>query len=618
MLEFINAGLIGYGYAGKTIHAPLLASIPGMKLHTIVSRDGAKVKTDWPHVHHVSTSDELLANPEIDLVVIATPNETHFPLAKAALQAGKHVVIDKPFTLDNREARQLIALAHQQDLQLSVFHNRRWDADFLTLRQVLESGELGDVLYLESHIDRYRPEVRDRWREQSVPGSGLWYDLGAHLLDQSLQLFGKPDNIWLDLAQQRQGARTDDYFHAVLQYGQRRMVLHASTQVVQSGPRFIVHGNRGSWIKYGLDTQEVQLKNGMTPEQPGFGLDPRPGLLSTSLSDDKLRQQGIPNQTGCYRHYYQHMLEAIQRGTPVPVKAEEAADVMELIELGLRSAREGRRLSLGQPPLDQMIHKPRPTAPTPLPPQSRPSPARMATPPQPTGAQSLGTPAPMATPVSRSLDPSPSTFRTTQPQSTPVSSPPINTNPPLSTNPQPLANPASASQPVLAPTQPNIAAPVPSRVQASLSSRNSEPLRSTPEKSERRSEDTAHSESPQATAFRAMNNPFRNPSPLDRGRVPAQAEPAPLPSRTTSEPASGPLQSMPPTTVRPTRSASLIGPIAAEDPEAAPDVLLPELSPASLIASERDARKAGLPLPRLSVDDGEENDDDALPPFSAS
>lgn len=356
MLEYIHAGLIGYGYAGQTLHAPLLNSIAGIRLKSIVSRDGAKVKNDWPTVEHVATSDLLLADPSIDLVVIATPNDTHYPLAKAALLAGKHVVLDKPFTLDGREARELIALAQEHDLQLSVFHNRRWDADFLTLQQLIRSGSLGDILHLESHFDRFRPEVRDRWREQAVPGSGLWYDLGAHLLDQTVQLFGAPETLWLDMAQQRPGAKTDDFFHAVLQYGPRRVILHASTQVAAQGPRFTVHGSLGSYHKFGLDVQEEQLKAGRSPLDSGFGCDPRPGLLITPTSQGQ-RQQSIVNQTGDYRAFYQQMCDAIQRGTPVPVDPEGVVTVMELIELGLRSHREGRRLPVGHQHIDSVVQQ---------------------------------------------------------------------------------------------------------------------------------------------------------------------------------------------------------------------------------------------------------------------
>lgn len=203
---------------------------------------------------------DLLDDPDIDLVVIATPNDTHFPLAKAALEAGKHVVVDKSFTVTLSQARELESLAKHCGRILSVFHNRRWDSDFLTVSALINEGQLGEVCYFESHFDRFRPQVRQRWREQAGPGSGIWYDLAPHLLDQVVVLFGLPVSITVDLAQLRPGAQSTDYFHAVLAYPQRRVVLHGTLLAAAESARFIVHGSRASYIKYGLDPQEERLK----------------------------------------------------------------------------------------------------------------------------------------------------------------------------------------------------------------------------------------------------------------------------------------------------------------------------------------------------------------------
>ncbi|WP_407692383.1 oxidoreductase [Raoultella terrigena] len=228
MSDNIRVAIIGYGYASKTFHAPLISGTPGMTLAAVSSSDEGKVRIDWPAVSVVAEPRQLLDDPNIDLIVIPTPNDTHFPLAKAALEAGKHVVVDKPFTVTLSQARELDAVARSRGRLLSVFHNRRWDSDFLTVKSLINEGLLGEVCYFESHFDRYRPRIRDRWRERGGPGSGIWFDLGPHLLDQAICLFGLPVSMTVDLAQLRPGAQSTDYFHAVLVYPQRRVILHAT------------------------------------------------------------------------------------------------------------------------------------------------------------------------------------------------------------------------------------------------------------------------------------------------------------------------------------------------------------------------------------------------------
>lgn len=341
MSESLNVGVVGYGFATKTFHAPLIAGVPGLRLTAISSSDPGKVKADWPDVSTETTPEALFARPDIDLVVIPTPNETHFPLARAALAAGKHVVVDKPFTVTRAEAKSLQAQADAAGRVLSVFHNRRWDSDFLTLKQVLASGELGPIVHFESHFDRYRPEVRSRWREQALPGSGLWYDLGSHLLDQTLQLFGLPESIALDLAIQREKAESDDFFHAVLHYGKCRAILHASALVPAPAPRYTVHGRLGSFIKYGLDAQEDVLKTGKRPPAADWGIDPLPASL-TVWHDDASQQRELACLAGNYPAYYAGVRDAINGVGPNPVTAADAIRVIGLIELGLQSAQQGR------------------------------------------------------------------------------------------------------------------------------------------------------------------------------------------------------------------------------------------------------------------------------------
>jgi predicted dehydrogenase len=332
----VGVALVGYGYAGKTFHAPLIAAAGGLRLHTVVSSQGASVSADWPEAKVAADLDAALADPEVDLVVIAAPNALHAPLARQALEAGRAVVVDKPFTLTAAEARELAALAQARDLLLSVFHNRRWDADFLTLQALIAEGRLGRIVRFESHFDRYRPQVRDRWREADTPGAGVWYDLGPHLIDQALVLFGRPLGITADLAVVRAGGRATDYAHAVLRYDGFRAILHADMLSAAPDLRFSVQGARAAWVKSGLDIQEDQLKATGRAGGDGWGLDPRPGLLVDGETDARTAVEG-PN--GDYRRYYDQIALAVRAQGANPVPPDEAVAVMEVLEAGMISAR---------------------------------------------------------------------------------------------------------------------------------------------------------------------------------------------------------------------------------------------------------------------------------------
>ncbi|WP_338494969.1 oxidoreductase [Erwinia aphidicola] len=345
MSDKIRVGLVGYGFASKTFHAPLISGTAEMELAAVSSSDAGKVHADWPSVQVVSDPQALFDDPTLQLIVIPTPNDTHFPLAKAALNAGKHVVVDKPFTVTLSQARELDALAKAKGLLLSVFHNRRWDSDFLTLKALLADGTLGDVRYFESHFDRFRPTVQQRWREQKGAGSGIWYDLGPHVIDQALQLFGSPVAITLDAAELRPGAQTTDYFHCTLTYPQRRVVLHASMLVAAQSARYKVHGTKGSFVKFGLDPQEDALKAGARPPQEDWGYDMRDGVL-TLAEGDAMVEKSLLTIPGNYPAYYAGIRDAINGVGENPVQAEEAIQVMELIELGLQSAEKRQTLSL--------------------------------------------------------------------------------------------------------------------------------------------------------------------------------------------------------------------------------------------------------------------------------
>lgn len=345
MSDSIRVGLIGYGYASKTFHAPLIAGTPGMALVAVSSSDATKVHADWPTVPVVSEPKHLFNDPNIDLIVIPTPNDTHFPLAKAALEAGKHVVVDKPFTVTLSQARELDALAKSLGRLLSVFHNRRWDSDFLTVKALLSEGTLGEITFFESHFDRFRPQVRNRWREQAGPGSGIWYDLAPHLLDQAVNLFGLPVSMTVDLAQLRPGAQTTDYFHAVLSYPQRRIVLHGTMVAAAESARYVIHGTRGSYVKFGLDPQEDRLKNGERLPQEDWGYDMRDGVV-TKVEGETLVEETLLTSPGNYPAYYAAVRDALNGTGENPVPASQAIQIMELIELGIESAKHRATLCL--------------------------------------------------------------------------------------------------------------------------------------------------------------------------------------------------------------------------------------------------------------------------------
>ncbi|WP_437296877.1 oxidoreductase [Sorangium sp. So ce426] len=345
MSQRVYVGLVGYGLAGAVFHAPLIRSVPRLRLAAIATRREGQVMADHSGVAVHPTPEVLIAEPGIDLVVIASPNETHFPLARAALEAGKHVVVDKPFTITSAEADELIALAARRCRLLSVFQNRRWDADFRTVRSCIEQGLLGEVASYEAHFDRFRPAIKQGWREQAAPGSGILYDLGAHLIDQALVLFGPPRAVTADVLAQRSGARTVDYFHLTLDYGKRRVIVRSSTLVPEPGPRFAVHGDGGSFLKHGIDGQENALKAGTRPGVPEWGReDPRWfGTLVTASGERRV----IESLPGAYEAYYEGIAAAILDGAPPPVRAEEARDVIRVIEAAMKSAAERRTISLG-------------------------------------------------------------------------------------------------------------------------------------------------------------------------------------------------------------------------------------------------------------------------------
>jgi predicted dehydrogenase len=338
----IRVGLIGFGFVSKTFHVPLLKATDGYKITAVSSSRPADVSAVLPDVNVVSDPKALATHPDIDLVVIASPNETHASLAELAMRAGRNVVVDKPFTITVEEARHLAAVAVEKNVLLSVFQNRRWDSDFLTVQDAIRRDLLGRVVLFESRIDRYRPDVRDRWREVPGPGAGLLYDLGPHLIDQTLLLFGIPDSVQATLAKQRRGARTDDFFQLVLRYGEMVATLGAGSLVSGGSARFAVHGENASVVKERPDIQEDQLRAGVVPGSPDWGLDPDDAILYDGATGDT---RALKAARGDQRGYYVALREALHKRAPNPVPPEQGATVMAIIEAAMRSDKEGRRVA---------------------------------------------------------------------------------------------------------------------------------------------------------------------------------------------------------------------------------------------------------------------------------
>lgn len=338
----VRVGLIGFGLAGASFHAPLIAATPELKLAAVVSSRAAAVRVRHPDVRVVAEAGALLADATIDLVVIATPNDRHAALARAALERGKHVVVDKPLVADAADGPALLALAAERGRMLTAFHNRRWDADFLTVEELVRAGTLGEIRFAELAWDRFRPAIKPGWREQPGAGAGLLADLGPHLVDQALRLFGRPEAVAGDLAVQRDAAAVDDWFRTTWCYGATRVALAAATLVAAPRPRFALHGTRGSFVKHGIDPQEAVLRAGGAPTDAGFGVEAADAY--GRLTDAAGASVPVPSARGDWRRFYQGVANAVLRGAPPPVDPADALDGLDLIALARRSAAEGRTL----------------------------------------------------------------------------------------------------------------------------------------------------------------------------------------------------------------------------------------------------------------------------------
>ena len=341
----INIGLIGFGFAAQTFHLPLILANQDLAITAVSSSNEKKVFEVLSDVEVFANAEQLIVESSVDLVVITAPNDVHFSLAKLALENNKHVVIEKPMTTTTEEAMALIELAERKKLKLTVFHNRRWDGDFLTIKSLIDENKVGKVKVFESHFDRFRPEVRNRWREQPGEGTGIWYDLGPHLVDQALQLFGLPKAVVGQCLATRAGSQVCDYFHVTLGYDDKQVILCSSPFQAGRNIRFQLQGESGAYIKYGLDPQEQQLKDGVEVNGPQFGRENESdyGVLTCQVND--LTPEPVTTSVGDYAAFYRELASAISNDTPVPVPPREIVDVMRVLSLAQQSSDEGRKLS---------------------------------------------------------------------------------------------------------------------------------------------------------------------------------------------------------------------------------------------------------------------------------
>ena len=329
--------------AGQVFHAPLIQANPHLRLTHILERHGNEAQKRYPEAKIIRDLGSLLREASVHLIVVATPNTSHLEIAAQSLQAGKHVVVDKPFTITSSDADEVIGISKKVGRVLSVFQNRRWDGDFLTVRQILDKGLLGRVAEFHSRFDRFRPGVRpDAWREQAGPGSGVLYDLGSHLIDQAIVLFGTPTGIYADVRMQRDRAVAVDNFEVQLRYSSVKVTLHAGSLVCEPSYRFLLYGTKGSYQKFGLDPQEEALKRGGIPGRPGWGQELDAAWGHVSQCNGAVDLAKYRTLAGDYTAYYTNVARAIGGQEELAVKPEQSRNVIRLIELAEVSAREGR------------------------------------------------------------------------------------------------------------------------------------------------------------------------------------------------------------------------------------------------------------------------------------
>lgn len=344
----IKTAICSFGMSGEVFHAPLIESHPQFELTTILQRNSNSALALYPNVKIVKSFEEILDDNTIELVIINTPNTLHFEMAQAALLAGKHVIVEKPITPTSVEAEILIDLAKEKNLVLSVFHNKRFENDYLTLKKVLEQKLVGKPVELIWRYDRYRTQVtHKKWKEENLPGAGTLYDLGVHLIDSSVSLFGIPQAITAHARTLRDNCNSTDYFNIRFDYSDFTVHLGASTMVREPGPQLMLHGDAGSYIKNVTEPQELQLKNGLRPNSETWG-EEKPalaGILHTEING-VVSKENLPSEKACYEVFYDNIYEAIRLEKPLQVTAEQALMNVKIIEMALLSIEEGKTVSV--------------------------------------------------------------------------------------------------------------------------------------------------------------------------------------------------------------------------------------------------------------------------------
>ncbi|HYL61252.1 MAG TPA: oxidoreductase [Candidatus Methylomirabilis sp.] len=343
----IDVGLIGFGLAGRAFHAPVIRAVPGLRLAAILQRSGQEAAKAYPDVRVVRSLDELLAIQEIRLVVVATPNDSHYSLARQCLTAGRDVLVDKPFTLKLEEAVALVRVAKEQGRILTVYQNRRYDGDFAALQELAASGTLGRIVRFEANYDRYRPQLKPgAWRERSGPGTGIFWDIGPHLIDYALQLFGVPESVTADIRIEREGAVADDAFDVAFHYPHgRRADLRSSILAAASRPHFTLHGTLGAFVKHTVDPQESNLRHGLIRPGMPWGGEPEENWGVLTLAENgNLVQRRIPSGNCDYRDFYANLRDALLGKAELAVSPEYALDVMRLLEIARQSSAERRTI----------------------------------------------------------------------------------------------------------------------------------------------------------------------------------------------------------------------------------------------------------------------------------
>lgn len=336
MEKIINTGLLAYGMSGKLFHAPFLSVHPGFNLSAVTERNAQKAHKDYPGITSYNSIDELMDDPSIDLIVVNTPNYSHYDYTRQALLKGKHVLVEKPFAATAEEAQALFDLAREVGKQVFVYQNRRWDSDYLAVKQVIDSGVLGKLAEVHIRFDRYRNTIGPKtFKEELVPATGLQYDLGAHLLDQAINLFGKPLNFYKILGLNRQGTKVDDYFHFHLEYPDSLQVFVCSSMLVPDPQAaFVVHGEQGSLVKYRADIQEAQLLKDIRPGSEGYGEEPveLAATLTRMNPDGSKRQEQLVSETGSYMPLFDGVYQGIVNNVPYAVTEEQVLTQLRILE----------------------------------------------------------------------------------------------------------------------------------------------------------------------------------------------------------------------------------------------------------------------------------------------